>query len=48
VIWVSDGYLDQELLPQIPVAFAVDLPDDVAGKVQTYHVVVNYYQKNNS
>jgi len=48
VIWVSDGYLDQELLPQIPVAFAVDLPDDVAAKVQTYHVVVNYYQKNNS
>ena len=48
VIWVSDGYLDQELLPQIPVAFAVDLPDDVAGKVHTYHVVVNYYQKNNS
>src|SRR5439155_1438621 len=29
VIWVSDGYLDQELLPQIPVAFAVDLRDDV-------------------
>jgi hypothetical protein len=43
VIWVSDGYVDQELLPQTPVAFAVDLPDDVAGKVQSYHVVVNYY-----
>jgi hypothetical protein len=46
VIWVSDGYVDQELLPQIPVNFAVDLPDDIASKVQSYHVVVNYY--NNS
>jgi hypothetical protein len=43
VIWVSDGYVDQELLPQIPVAFAVDLPEDVAGQVHSYNVVVNYY-----
>jgi hypothetical protein len=48
VIWVSDGYIDQELLPQTPVAFAVDLPDDVAARTQTYHVVVNYYQNNHS
>jgi hypothetical protein len=47
VIWVSDGYVDQELLPQVPVAFAVDMPDDVAAKVQNYHVVVNYYLNNN-
>lgn len=46
VIWVSDGYVDQELLPQVPVGFAVDVPDDIAGKVQNYHVVVNYYQNN--
>jgi hypothetical protein len=44
VIWVSDGYVDQELLPNVPVSFAVDVPDDIAGKVQNYHVVVNYYQ----
>ena len=25
VIWVSDGYVDQALLPQTPVPFAVDL-----------------------
>jgi len=43
VIWVSDGYVEQALQPQIPVAFAVDLPDDVAAKVQSYHVVVNHY-----
>lgn len=43
VIWVSDGYVDQALLPQVPVAFAVDVPDDIAAKVQSYHVVVNYF-----
>ena len=48
VIWVSDGYVDQELLPQTPVTFAVDLPDDVAAKVQSYHVVVNYYDRTSS
>ena len=48
VIWVSDGYVDQELLPQVPVAFAVDVPDDVAAKVHNYHVVVNYYQNSHS
>lgn len=48
VIWVSDGYVDQELLPQIPVAFGLDVPDDVAKNVQSYHVVVNYYENNNS
>ncbi len=46
VIWVSDGYVDQALLPQIPVAFAVSLPNDIAPKVHSYHVVVNYYQDN--
>jgi hypothetical protein len=47
VIWVSDGYVDQELLPQIPVAFAVDVPDDIASNVHSYHVVVNYYLNSN-
>jgi hypothetical protein len=48
VIWVSDGYVEQELLPQSPVPFAVDLPDDIATKVQSYHVVVNYYDRTSS
>ena len=48
VIWVSDGYIDQALLPQTPVHFAVDLPDDVAAKVQNYHVTVNHYSSGNS
>ena len=46
VIWVSDGYLAQALLPQIPLSFAVDLPPDVAKNVQTYRVVVNHYDTN--
>jgi hypothetical protein len=43
VIWVSDGYVDRALLPQIPEAFALDVPSSIAAKVQNYHVVVNQY-----
>ncbi len=43
VIWVSDGYSDQALVPQTPVPFAVSVRDDLAGNVQTYRVTVNQY-----
>jgi hypothetical protein len=43
VIWVSDGYLDQALLPQTPVPFAVDLNDAAAANVHNYRVTVNEY-----
>ncbi len=43
VVWVSDGYVDRPLLPQLPEPFAVEIPGPVVGKVQNYHVVVNYY-----
>jgi hypothetical protein len=43
VIWVSDGYLDQALLPQTPAPFAVELRDDVASNVHNYRVTVNEY-----
>jgi hypothetical protein len=43
VIWVSDGYVDQPLLPQVAVPFALDLPSDIASNVHSYHVVVNHY-----
>lgn len=46
VIWVSDGYVAQALLPQIAVPFAVDVPPDIAKNVQTYRVVVNHYDSN--
>jgi len=45
VIWVSDGYVDQPLLPQVPVPFAVDVPPDIAKDVHSYHVTVNYYNR---
>jgi hypothetical protein len=46
VIWVSDGYLDQALLPQTPQPFAVDLRDDLAANVHSYRVTVNQYSRN--
>jgi hypothetical protein len=45
VIWVSDGYLAQPLLPQVPAPFAVDLPPDIAKNVHSYHVVVNHFDR---
>ncbi len=43
VVWVSDGYVEKALLPQSTEAFAVEIPQSVAGKVQNFHVVVNQY-----
>jgi hypothetical protein len=43
VVWVSDGYVEQALLPQATEAFAVELPKSLVGKVQNFHVVVNHY-----
>jgi hypothetical protein len=43
VIWISDGYVDQALRPQISVPFAVSVNDDIAPNVHSYRVVVNHY-----
>ncbi len=43
VIWVSDGYVDQALLPETPVPFSVSVRDDLASNIQTYRVTVNQY-----
>jgi hypothetical protein len=43
VVWVSDGYVEHSLLPQVPEPFAVEIPRTLAGQVQSYHVVVNQY-----
>ena len=48
VIWVSDGYVDQALMPQVPVPFAVDIPDDIASKLKNYRVIVNHYSRASS
>jgi hypothetical protein len=46
VIWISDGYVDQALLPQTPVPFAVSLDDQLASDVHNYRVTVNDYVVN--
>jgi len=43
VVWVCDGYVEQALLPQSTESFAVEIPQTLAGKVQSFHVVVNQY-----
>ena len=48
VIWVSDGYVDQALMPDVPVPFAVDIPDDIATKLKNYRVIVNHYSRTSS
>ncbi len=48
VIWVSAGYVDQALLPQVATPFAVDIPDDIASRMKNYHVVVNHYVRTSS
>jgi len=46
VIWVSDAYSNQALLPQTPQPFSVALRDDLAASVHTYRVTVNHYSLN--
>jgi hypothetical protein len=48
VIWVSDGYVDQALMPQVPVPFAVDIPNDIAGRLKSYRVIVNHYSRSSN
>jgi hypothetical protein len=43
VVWVSDGYVEHALLPQSTESFAVEIPQTLAGRVQSFHVVVNQY-----
>jgi hypothetical protein len=46
VVWVSDGYVQHALQPQIPEPFEVDIANDIAPKVQSYRVTVNQYMLN--
>jgi hypothetical protein len=48
VVWVSDGYVDQALMPQVAVPFAVDIPDDIAARLKNYRVIVNHYSRASS
>jgi hypothetical protein len=48
VIWVSGGYVDQALLPQVTTPFALDVPADIVSRMKNYHVVVNHYVRTSS
>jgi hypothetical protein len=48
VIWVSDGYVDRALMPQVQVPFAVDIPDDIAERLHNYRVIVNHYSRSSN
>lgn len=41
--WVSDGYVNRALLPRIPAQFAIAIPPDVVGKVNTYRVTTTTF-----
>lgn len=43
VVWVSDGYVDQALLPQSSEPFAVEIPHALSAAVHGFHVVVNQF-----
>jgi hypothetical protein len=43
IVWVADQYLSRALLPQTPSPFTIDLPADIAAKVQNYRAVVSTY-----
>jgi len=43
LVWVVDQYVDSALLPQTPVAFNIQIPDDVAKKVSSERTVVSTF-----
>jgi hypothetical protein len=43
IVWVADQYLSRALMPQTPSPFTIDLPADIAAKVQNYRAVVSTF-----
>ncbi len=43
VVWITDGYIDSALLPQIPVPFEIHIPEDLAKSVSSQRTVVSTY-----
>jgi len=41
--WVADQYVDQALLPQMPVPFEIHIPEDLARNISTERTVVATY-----
>jgi hypothetical protein len=43
LVWVVDQYVDSALLPETPVAFNIQIPDDVAKRVSSERTVVSTF-----
>lgn len=43
LVWVVDQYVDTALLPQTPVAYNIQIPDDIARKVSSQRTVVSTF-----
>ncbi len=43
LVWVVDQYIDRALLPQMPVAFNIPVPEDLASKVSSERTVIATY-----
>jgi hypothetical protein len=48
VVWVAGQYVDRALLPQSPVDFRVNVPEDLAKKVSSERTIVATYSSENS
>lgn len=48
VAWVADQYVNQALLPQIPVSFEIHIPEDLARSISTQRTVVATYSSGGS
>ena len=40
VVWVASQYIDRAMLPQMPVDFSIQVPEDLASQVSSERTVV--------
>jgi hypothetical protein len=43
LVWIADQYVDHALLPQMPVPFQVNIPEDLAKNVSTQRTVISTF-----
>ena len=47
IVWVAGHYMDRALLPQTPVNFTIEVPEDLAKKISSQRTVVATYSAGN-
>lgn len=47
IVWVAGHYMDRALLPQTPVEFSIEVPEDLAKKISSERTVVATYSTGN-